>query len=141
MKNNNIDYRVIPFVWAYGIVISLAIFFIGNVPSVYNNYTLLGESEGVLGYTWAISFALGLVTSLLNFSLMSKAVRSALEKPEHDRMRYLMMQQGLRYVIYLGIMVSVAFNDRFDLIFAFVGMLSVKIVMVIYILITKGGNE
>ncbi|XMB86722.1 ATP synthase subunit I [Mycoplasmatota bacterium WC44] len=127
MEKSNINYKVVPFVWAYGIVVILVLYFVGI-------------NQGV-DTKWAFSFGLGLATSLMNFSLMTKAVRNALNRPEGSRMSYLMMQQGLRYAIYLVIMLSVAFNNKYDLIVTFVGMLSVKIVMFLYILITKGGNE
>ncbi|QVK21537.1 ATP synthase subunit I [Mycoplasmatota bacterium] len=127
MEKNNIYYKVIPIVWVYGLIVSLILYFVG-------------KNQGV-ETMWTISFALGLATSLMNFSLMTKAVRNALSRPEGTRMRYLMMQQGLRYFIYIAIMLSVAFNNKFDLIFTFIGMLSVKVVMFFYILIKKGGDE
>lgn len=127
MEKNSINYKVIPFVWVYGIIVTLVLYFVG-------------KNQGV-DTKWAFSFALGLATSLMNFSLLTKAVRTALSRPEGTRMRYLMMQQGLRYAIYFVILLSVAFNNKFDLIVTFVGMCSVKLVMFLYILITKGGNE
>ena len=86
MENrNSINYKIVPLVWGYGIVVGLILYF-------------------TYGKMWGISFGLGLATSLMNFSLMTKAIRNALDRPEGKRMSYLMMQQGLRYVIYLVIL-------------------------------------
>jgi|GEM_PF-6509077 len=117
-KKNEIYYRVVPFIWIYGIVVLLALYFI-------------------FGADYAFSFGLGLATSLLNFSLMIKAVRTSLSKPEGTRMRYLMIQQGLRYLIYIGILMYAAFTPDLEVIVAFIGMLSVKIVMFVYVLVSK----
>lgn len=90
---------------------------------------------------WAMSFLLGFTTSAFNFRLMTLSVQRSLLRPEGTRLRYVMSQQMLRFTIYFVVLLGSAFVDNIEIVLSFVGMLSVKIVMFVYILLKKEGDE
>jgi len=47
----------------------------------------------------------------------------------------------LRFTVYFGILLGAAFVDNIEIILTFIGMLSVKIVMFVYILLKKEEDE
>lgn len=93
------------------------------------------------GLTWSMSFLLGLATAVFNYRLMTNSVRNSLELPEGSRMGYVFRGQMIRFAIYFVILLGAAFTEQIEIILTFVGMLSVKIVMFVYILLKKEGDE
>lgn len=99
---------------------------------------------GVLAFStilWAMSFLLGFLTSGIMYRMMTLSVQRSLERPEGTRLKYVMSQQMLRFSIYFVILLGAALIDNIEIVLTFVGMLSVKIVMFVYILLKKEGNE
>jgi hypothetical protein len=95
----------------------------------------------LLGASFAQSFLLGVATAMLNLSLLIKASRQSLERPVGARQGYVIRQQALRYAIYLGVLLAAWWMnwDAFGFLFLLFGLLSVKIVLVLYT-VWKGGN-
>jgi len=95
----------------------------------------------VFGANYAQSYLLGLATSMLNLSLLIKSSRQALERPQGRRQGYIMSQQVLRMGLYIGVLIAAFFigTDALGYLFLLFGLLSVKIVLVLYTLF-KGGN-
>ena len=99
---------------------------------------------GILAFStvfWAMSFLLGYITSVFTYRLMTLSVLKSLNRPEGTRLKYVMSQQMMRFAIYFVILLGAAFVDNIEIILTFIGMLSVKIVMFVYILLKKEGNE
>jgi hypothetical protein len=93
------------------------------------------------GAQYAQNYLLGAATSMLNLSLLIKSSRNALERPEGRRQGYIMSQQALRMGLYIAVLIA-AFVVGFDplgYLFLLFGLLSVKIVLVVYTLF-NGGN-
>lgn len=91
----------------------------------------------VFDLTIMYSFVLGLMVSMLNHSLLIKSVRKSFDRIETKRRSYLLMHQILRLGIFAVILYITTIDERFSLIGTFVGMLSIKIVYMIYILIRR----
>jgi hypothetical protein len=95
----------------------------------------------LLGSQYAQNYLLGAATSMLNLSLLIKSSRQALERPEGRRQGYIMSQQVVRMGLYIAVLVAASFIgiDALGYLFLLFGLLSVKIVLVVYTLF-KGGN-
>jgi len=94
-----------------------------------------------LGPQYAQNYLLGAATSMLNLSLLIKSSRNALDRPEGRRQGYIMSQQVLRMGLYIAVLIAafVVGIDSLGYLFLLFGLLSVKIVLVVYTLF-KGGN-
>ncbi len=95
----------------------------------------------LFGASYAQSYLLGAATSMLNLSLLIKSSRRALERPEGSRQGYIMSQQVLRMGLYFAVLIAAFFigTDPLGYLALLFGLLSVKIVLVLYTL-SKGGN-
>ena len=95
----------------------------------------------VFGSAYAQSYLLGAATSMLNLSLLIKSSRRALERPEGSRQGYIMSQQVVRMGLYIAVLIAAFLidTDALGYLFLLFGLLSVKIVLVVYTLF-KGGN-
>ncbi len=120
MKNNEIYYRVIPIVLLYAAVVGVILYFIKPI--------------------FVTSFILGTATTLFNYSILIKNIKVSLSREVGTRMGYSMSMQIIRFVIYGSILAVAYYDSRFFIIPTFIGMLSVKIVLFIYILIVRRGD-
>ncbi len=108
--------------YVYGIIISIGIW-------------LFAE------YAFAVSFLIGFAASIFNYRLLSNSTRNALNRPVGSRQGYIVAQQLIRFMIYFVVLLGAYFLEQINIIYTFIGMLSVKIVMFVYILLKKEGNE
>lgn len=92
-------------------------------------------------YNWAVSFLFGFSASVFNYRLLTNSTRNALERPVGSRQGYVVTSQLIRFAIYFVVLLGAAFVDQLEIIVTFLGMLSVKIVMFVYILLKKEGDE
>jgi hypothetical protein len=92
-------------------------------------------------YAMAVSFLIGFAASLFNYRMLTNSTRNALERPVGSRQGYIVFNQLIRFGIYFVVLLGAYLLKQVDIIYAFVGMLSVKIVMFVYILLKKEGNE
>jgi hypothetical protein len=95
----------------------------------------------LFGASYAQSYLLGAATSMLNLSLLIKSSRRALDRPEGSRQGFILSQQVLRMGLYIAVLVAAFFigTDPLGYLTLLFGLLSVKIVLVLYTLF-KGGN-
>jgi hypothetical protein len=95
----------------------------------------------LFGASYAQSYLLGAATSMLNLSLLIKSSRRALDRPEGSRQGFILSQQVLRMGLYIAVLVAAFFigTDALGYLALLFGLLSVKIVLVLYTLF-KGGN-
>lgn len=90
---------------------------------------------------WAMSFLFGFATSAFNFRLLTHSTKQVLEMMEGTRQRFVASRTLIRFMIYFVVLLGAAFIDSIEIVGTFVGMLSVKIVMFVYILLKKEGDE
>lgn len=102
-------------------------------------YGVIGAVISLIVFDTTImtSFILGLMTAMMNYSLMIKATRKSFLRPEGKRTGYIVTQTVLRLVIYGVVLYIASIDARFDIIATFVGMLSVKIVYYLLLLLKK----
>lgn len=95
----------------------------------------------IFGAQFAQLYLLGAATSMLSLSLLIKSSRRALERPVGSRQGYIMSQQVLRTGLYIGVLIAAFYigAEPLGYLFLLFGLLSVKIVLVLYTLY-KGGN-
>lgn len=105
---------------------------------------------GLLGpYNWWFSYLLGLATALFNFSLLIKSSRRLEQLAKVDDVtfnpkKFMIGGYAVRILIFVVVFAAIAFNQyqteepRIFLIPAFIGYLTLKLVVIIYSLIKKG---
>lgn len=84
---------------------------------------------------------LGAATSLMSLSMIQRAAASSVAREEGTRYSYVLVQQLLRYGLYLGILIAVYLLniELIDYLFLVLGFSSAKLVLILYTLF-KGGN-
>lgn len=84
---------------------------------------------------------LGAATALMSLSMIQRAAASSVARAEGTRYSYVLVQQLIRYGLYLGILLAVYLLniEPIDYLFLVLGFSSAKLVLIIYTLF-KGGN-
>lgn len=127
-KNNNFPLIIYPIAWVVGIVVSLALFFFGP------------KGEGVI---WAKSYALGLITALLNLGLMIRGNRRMARLAEAGIKSSFLPGFLLRLVVFIGVFAAIWWEAYkvpepiFNIFVAFIGYITLKFIIIVYVLIKR----
>ena len=122
IANQTFDYNIVPYVWGYAFVVSIIIYF--TYGAIYMN-----------------SFIVGVATNLLSFTVLKKAFTKAATMQKEKIMLYIIRNQMFRTFLYFAVLTAVFFNDSLDVVVAFIGILSVKLVTYIYMFFKREVNE
>ncbi len=122
IANQNFDYNIVPYVWGYAFVVSIIIYF--TYGAMYMN-----------------SFIVGVATNLLSFTILKKGFTKAATMQKEKIMLYIIKNQMYRTFLYFAVLTAVFFNDNLDVVVAFIGITSVKIVTYIYMFFKREVNE
>ena len=124
MKKNNDDAFIttFPLVWIY-------VFFVG------------GAIYFIFDKTYAISFLLGSVTSLMTMSMLYKSSKRVLQSDVSGASKLAIRNYTFRYMIYAIILIASALLDDLEILGVAFGLLSFKIVLYFNLLVLKRGEN
>lgn len=121
-KNNDAFISTFPLVWIYTFIIGGAIFFIFDK-------------------TYALSFLLGSVTSLMTMSMLYKSSKRVLQSDVSGATKLAARNYAFRYMIYAIILIASALLEDLEILGVAFGLLSFKIVLYFNLLVLKRGEN
>lgn len=93
---------------------------------------------------WTLSYVLGLITALMNFGLLMKSNRRLVENAKNNITHRNLPSFFVRTLVFVGVFAAIAFNQyqsvnpRFHLIPAFLGYMTLKAVLIIFVIARRG---
>lgn len=116
VPDNKITFKAVPVIWIITIIVGIILMFFNK--------------------DWAFTYVLGAATSMLGLSMMIKAANRC--KPEYLK-QTMVKNYFIRYAMYAVVIGFTYFSFELSaLLFLALGLTSVKIVLMIFILLHKG---
>ena len=120
MESKDTFIKTFPFVWIYTGIIAVLFYFL-------------------IDQTWAVSFVLGSVTSLMAMSMLYKSSKRVIESDKVTGQKLAIRNYFFRYFFYALILVVTGYFDSFEIIATAIGLFSFKIVFYIVLLFESRG--
>ena len=120
MESKDTFIKTFPFVWIYTGIIAVLFYFL-------------------IDQTWAVSFVLGSVTSLMAMSMLYKSSKRVIESDKVTAQKLAIRNYFFRYFFYALILVVTGYFDSFEIIATAIGLFSFKIVFYIVLLFESRG--
>ena len=122
MESKDTFIKTFPFVWIYTGIIAVIF------------YIFINE-------TWALSFVLGSVTSLMTMSMLYKSSKRVVESDKATAQKIAVRNYAFRYFFYALILLVSGYFNSFEILATAIGLFSFKIVFYILLFFESRGEK